>query len=147
MQATKATIGYLATFQTGDTSSPVNYTQMAELKNIKPNLVTVPVINATHLQSPNATEEKLPGLILPGTIDISGNHIGDTSQLSILALSQTRTVFPFKITAPINKGTQVYTIAGNGFFSKYDVGQLEPNVLAEFSATIEITGTLTETVV
>ena len=147
MPTTKATIGYLATFSTGNSASPVVYTQMAELKSVKPNLATIPVINATHLQSPNATEEKLPGLILPGTIDISGNHIGDASQLNILALAQARTVFPFKITAPINSGTQVYTIAGSGFIAKYDVGQLEPSVLQEFSATIELTGTITETVV
>src|SRR6266851_1901871 len=118
MPATKATIGYLATFSIGDTSSPISYTEMAELKHIKPNLTTVPVINATHLKSPNATEEKLPGLILPGTVDISGNFIGDASQLQILALSKTRTVFPFKITAPINKGAQTYTLTGSGFISK-----------------------------
>jgi hypothetical protein len=147
MPKTKATIGYLATFFTGDASSPTTYTAMAEVKTIKPNLATIPVINATHLQSPNATEEKLPGLILPGTIDVSGNFIGDTTQLNILALATARTVFPFKITAPINSGTQVYTCVGFGFISKYDNGPLEPSVLNSFTLTIEIAGSITETVV
>src|SRR6266702_3718030 len=114
MPATKATIGYLATFSVGNSASPIVYTQMAEVKSIKPNLATIPVIDATHLQSPNATQEKLPGLIAPGTVDISGNFIGDTSQLSILGLAESRAVFPFKITAPVNKGTQTYTLTGSG---------------------------------
>jgi hypothetical protein len=147
MPATKATIGYLATFSVGDSASPIGYTPMAEVKSIKPNLATVPVINATHLQSPNATEEKLPGLIMPGTVDITGNFIGDTSQLNILTLAKARTVFPYKITAPINKGTQVYTQTGSGFISKYDNGPLEASVLNAFTMTIEIAGDITETVV
>jgi hypothetical protein len=146
MAKTKATIGYLSTFSVGDSSSPIGYTQMAEIKNIKPNLTTTPVINATHLQSPNSTEEKLPGLILPGTVDIGGNFIGDTSQLQILTLSKSRAVFPFKITAPVNNGTQTYTLTGNGFISKYDVGPFEPSVLNAFAMTMEIAGDITEAV-
>src|SRR5260370_38395691 len=147
MPPTKASIGYLATFSVGSNASPVVFTEMAEVKTIKPNLATIPVINATHLQSPNATEEKLPGLIMPGTIELSGNFIGDTSQLNILSLAESRSVFPFKITAPINKGTQVYTLTGSGFVSKYDNGPLEPSTLNAFTMTMEIAGELTETVV
>jgi hypothetical protein len=146
MPATKATIGYLATFWVGDASSPIAYTQMAELKSIKPNIATIPVIDATHLQSPNATQEKLPGLIAPGTVDITGNFVGDTSQLSILTMAESRSVFPFKITAPINKGTQVYTVAGSGFISKYDVGPFEASVLSAFTMSMEIAGSVTESV-
>jgi hypothetical protein len=146
MPTTKATIGYLATFSTGS-GSPTSYTQMAEVKSIKPSIATIPAIDATHLLSPNATEEKLPGLIKPGTVEISGNFIGDSSQLNILALAESRDVFPFKITAPINSGTQVYTCTGTGFVSKYENGPLEPSKLNEFSLSMEITGTVTETVV
>lgn len=147
MPPTKATIGYLGTFSIGDTSSPIAYTQMAEVKSIKPNLATVPVINATHLLSPNATEEKLPGLVMPGTLDIGGNFIGDATQLQILTLAKARTVFPFQVTAKVNKGTQVYTFAASGFVSKYDTGPIEPSALNAFSLTIEIAGDFTETVV
>ena len=147
MPPTKANIGYLSTFSVGSQTSPVTYTQMAEIKSIKPNIATIPVVDATHLQSPNATEEKLPGLISPGTIDVSGNFIGDASQLTILTLAQGRTVFPFKITAPMNKGTQVYTLTGVGFISKYEVGPFEPSTLAEFALSMEIAGAVVETVV
>lgn len=144
--ATRSTIGYLSTFAIGDTSSPVGYTQMAECKSIKPNLITVPVIDATHLLSPNATEEKLPGLIKPGTIDISGNFIGDATQLQIATLAQNRTVFPFQTTSPVDKGAKVFTIQAQGFISKYDPGPFEPSKLIEFALSIEIAGAFTQTV-
>jgi len=142
----EATIGYLATFSTGDTSSPVTYTEMLEIKSITPNLLTVPAIDATHLKSPNATEEKLPGLIKPGTVDITGNFIGDTTQLDILTLAKARTVFPFKITAPVNSGTETYTCTAEGFISKYALSALEPSKVSEFSMSLEISGSITEAV-
>jgi len=147
MPATKANIGYLSTFSVGSPASPIVYSQMAEIKSIKSSIASIPVVDATHLQSPNATEEKLPGLISPGTVDITGNFTGDASQLTILTLAQGRTVFPFKITAPVNKGTQLYTLTGVGFISKYDVGPFEPSTLGEFTLSMEIAGAVTETVV
>jgi hypothetical protein len=108
----KANTGYKATFSVGDSASPTDYTQMAELASIKPSNFSIPAIDTTHLQSPNATEEMIPGLIKPGTIALSGNFTGDTSQLNISQLAQTQSVFPWKITSPINKGTQVYTAIG-----------------------------------
>lgn len=146
MPATKASIGYGAIFYTGNSASPTTYTAMAEVKSIKPAIATIPAIDATHLLSPNATEEKLPGLIKPGTFEVSGNFIGDTSQLNILTLAEARTVFPFKMTAPIDSDTQVYTCTGTAFVSKYENGPFEPSKLAEFALTLEITGTVTEAV-
>lgn len=144
--ATQAVIGYESTFSTGDDSSPVGYTQMLEIKSIKPNVATIPAIDATHLLSPNATEEKLPGLIKPGTVDITGNFIGDTTQLNILALAEARTVFPYKITAPVQNGTKVYTQTGTGFISKYDLGPFEPSKVIDVAFSFEITGTIDEEV-
>jgi hypothetical protein len=146
MPATQAVIGYESIFYVGDSSSPIGYTALAEVKSIKPALMTVPAIDATHLLSPNATEEKLPGLIKPGTNEMMGNFIGDASQLNIATLAKARTVFPWKITSPIQSGTKTYTATGNGFFSKYETGPFEPSKLVEFAATIEITGEFIETV-
>jgi hypothetical protein len=146
MPATRAVIGYLATFSIGSNASPVVYTPTLEIKSITPNLATIPVIDATNLQSPNATEEKLPGLIKPGTVDIVGSFIGDTTQLAILPLAEARTVFPFKITAPVNSGTQTYTLTGTGFISKYDHDAIEPSKIQDFKMSMEITGTITEAV-
>jgi Lambda phage tail tube protein, TTP len=146
MPATKATIGYESTFSVGS-GSPITYVQMAEVKSIKPSIATIPAIDATHLLSPNATEEKLPGLIKPGTIEIMGNFTGDASQLDILTLAEARTVFPFKVTGPVDSGTEVYTLTGAGFISKYDNGPFEPSKLIEFAMTMEITGTVAEAAV
>jgi len=103
MPQSKANTGYKATFGIGDSASPIDYTVMAELASIKPSNFSIPAIDTTHLQSPNATEEMIPGLIKPGTIALSGNFTGDTSQLNISQLAQTQSVFPWKITSPINK--------------------------------------------
>ena len=143
----KANTGYKATFGIGNNASPIGFTIMAELASIKPSNFSIPAIDTTHLQSPNATEEMIPGLIKPGTIALSGNFTGDTSQLNISQLAQTQSVFPWKITSPINKGTQVYTAIGFGFIAKYETGPFEPNKKIDFAADIQITGNITETVV
>ncbi len=143
MAATKAGIGYGTIFS-------INGTPVLECKTVKTSLFTVPSIDATHLLSPNRTEEKLPGIIKPGTAELSGNFIGDASQLQILTLAIATppdNVFDFSIAAPINSGTQTYTVSGTGFFGKYDTGPFEVSKLIEFAATMEITGTITETVV
>jgi hypothetical protein len=139
MAATKANIGYGAIFS-------IDGVPVAECKTVKTSLFTVPSIDATHLLSPDSTEEKIPGILKPGTAELGGNFIGDASQLNIQTLARAFTVFPFTITAPINSRTQTYTVSGNGFISKYDTGPFEISKLIEFMATIEITGTITETV-
>ncbi len=140
MAATQATIGYGTIFS-------INGTPMLEVKTIKTALFTVPSIDATHLLSPDATEEKLPGIIKPGTAEIGGNFIGDATQLAIQTLARARTRFDFSIASPINSGTQTYTVSGQGFVGKYDTGPFEVSKLIEFAMTLELTGTITETVV
>jgi hypothetical protein len=147
MPQSKANTGYKATFGIGDSASPIDYTIMAELASIKPSNFSIPAIDTTHLQSPNATEEMIPGLLKPGTIALSGNFTGDASQLEISTLAQSQTVFPWQIISPINKGTQIYTASGFGFISKYEAGPFEPNKKIDFAADIQITGNITETVV
>src|ERR1700679_3262610 len=95
----KANTGYKATFGIGDSASPIDYTPMAELASIKPSNFTIPAIDTTHLQSPNATEEMIPGLIKPGAIAITGNFTGDSSQLNIGQLAQSQAIFPWKVTS------------------------------------------------
>jgi hypothetical protein len=140
MSTTQAAIGYLATLSIGDSSSPIGYTAVAELKTIKPNIATVPVIDATHLLSPSATEEMLPGLNKPGTLDFTGNFTGDATQLSILSNTTSRTVFPFKVTWKTAAGVKTATLLGQGFFTKFEIGSIEPSKLVEFDAAMQITG-------
>jgi len=144
--ASKATTGYQSQLLIGTVASPLSYNAMSELKSFKPNLLSVPDVPITHLLSPSNTEEMIPAMIKPGTIEIGGNFIGDTSQLSITALAQGPTVFAFKCTAPMQSGTKTYTLTGTGFFSKYDTGPFEINKGIEFAASIQMTGTYTEVV-
>jgi hypothetical protein len=143
---TQANIGYLSTFAIGDDNSPIAFNDVAEVKSIKPNIATIPVVDATHLKSPNATQEKIPGIIAPGTVDISGNFIGDSSQLQFLALAKARKIFNFKITALVQSGTHTYTLTGRGFISKYENGPFEVSTLNAFAATLEIAGFVDEVV-
>src|SRR5690242_20318372 len=115
MAASRAVTGNTAKFYIGDFASPPNYTAVLEVKSFKPNLLTVPEVPTTHLLSPNATEEFIPGLIKPGTAQLSGNLIGDATQLQFLALAQAQTVFPWKASGPIDKGSKTYTVSGTGY--------------------------------
>lgn len=141
MSATKATIGYLGTFNLGSPLAPV-----LEIKHIAINGLTIPAIDATHLLSPNATKEKLPGIIDPKDIEITGNFVGDATQLAFLTNAQARTVFAWSVTAKVNSNTQTYTLSGTGFVADYGHGAIEVDKVHEFTAKIEITGTLTEAV-
>jgi hypothetical protein len=146
MSASRANTGYKATIAIS-VASPIDYVPFAEIASIKPSNYSISVIDVTHLQSPSATEESIPGLIKPGNVSLTGNFIGDSTQLSITPIAQAQTVFFWEITSPINKGTQTYTAQGTGFFTKYETGPFEPNKKIDFAADFQITGVFSETVV
>ena len=145
--ASKANTGYLATLSLGVYTSGVagSYNPVSELKSFKANLNTVPEVNVSTLLSPGNTEEFFPGMIKPGTIDMSGNLIGDASQLAITTAAQAQTIFPFKIIASI-QGTKTYTLTGAGYWAEYSPGPWENNKPVEFTAKIQMTGSYTEVV-
>lgn len=142
MSATQAVIGYSSKFYTGVAGSPITYTAVAEVNQIDLQDYTVSEIDATHLTSPSATEEVIPGLVKTGSIDIMGNYIGDTTQQAVDTLAAARTVFPFKLTTPAS-GSTTLTVTGTGFFTKMQKGPIEPNKKTEFKATLKVTGVLT----
>lgn len=142
----KAVLGYGATFSTGVTTGGTTaYTAVAEIATINFNGFTVPEVDVTHLQSPNSTNESIPGLLKPGTVDLTGNYTGDASQQTITTLGQARTVFPFQITTTLGDGS-TYTLTGNGFVSKLAKGPFESDKKVDFSASIQCSGSFTETV-
>ena len=77
---------------------------------------------------------------------MGGNFIGDSTQLSFLQLAEAQDIFTWKITGSIQQGAKTYTATGTGFVTKYDNGPWENNKAVEYSATIQITGTITESV-
>ncbi|MBZ5621460.1 MAG: hypothetical protein LAQ69_22450 [Acidobacteriia bacterium] len=149
--ASKSTTGYLGTFEIGDAASPPNWALVSELKSFKGNYFSTPAVNVSHLCSPNATEEERPGLMKPGTVDFSGNFIGDTAQLNLLQYAQNNAdqnppTYPFRAKMPVQNGTKTYTCTGIGFVSKYEVGPTELNKPIEFAGALQITGIVSEAV-
>jgi len=142
----QATTGYLATISLGTQASPDSYTALVEVRTIKTNDITVPDVNVTHLQSPSATEEMIPGLIKPGTIEVTGNFIGDTTQLNPVTLAQNQTIVWWKVIAPVQSGTKTYTATGSGFINKAEFGPFENNKADDFSFGLQITGVATRSV-
>jgi hypothetical protein len=142
--ASQANAGYLAIFQIGDASSPTGWTSVAEIKSFTADVISMPEVPTSHLLSPNNTEEFVPGMIKPGKTSFSGNFIGDSTQLSIGSTAQLQTIFPFRIVAPVQRGTKTYTMTTNGFFSSYKVGPFENNKAIEFMAEIQMTGAFHE---
>src|SRR6267154_2277697 len=113
MAASKARLGYGSKFYTGDTASPIGYTLLSEIAIINFADYTVAEVDVTHLLSPNTSEESIPGLLKPGTIERTGNYSGDASQQNTDALAVAQTVFPWKITAPAS-GALVLTFSHPG---------------------------------
>ena len=144
--ASQANAGYLAQFLLGDTSSPVVYTAIAEIKTFNPDLISMPEIDTTHLLSPANTQEFVPGMIHPGKVPFGGNWIGDSSQLEITTLAQAQTIFPFKIIAPVQRNTKTCTVVTQGFITALKLGPFENNKAIEFTAEIQMTGAYTMTV-
>jgi len=153
MAKSRATLGYLATLEIARynySDSPPSlgsYLKLLEVKSIAPSDFTVPVVIVTHLESPNATEEKTPGLIMPGTLDVSGNFIGDESQLLLPELAQGREVVSYRLTAKVDKGTKTYTQTADGFVGDFAGGPFEPSKTSEFKMKMEVAGNITYEVV
>jgi len=144
--ASQANTGYLATFQIGTTGGSPVYSPIVEIKSFSADLISMPEVENTHLLSPANTEEFVPGMIKPGKVQFTGNLLGDSTQLNISTLAQAQTIFPFKIVAPVQRGTKTYTLTGSGFISAHKIGPFEKNKAIEFQGEIQMTGAYTETV-
>jgi len=137
MSATQASLGYGSKFWLGSPLAAV-----LEINSITLADYTVAEVDATHLQSPNATEEVIPGLVKTGTIELAGNYLGETTQQSLDTLGQGRTTFAWKITAPAS-GVTTLTANGSGFITKMEKGPFEANKKSDLKVTIKITGPIT----
>jgi hypothetical protein len=141
--ASKAQLGYGATFNIGS-GSPVTYSPMIEISSISFADYTIAEIDVTTLTSPNTTEEAIPGMIKLGNIEMTGNFIGDATQMNVDTLAIARTVFAWQITAPMTIGT--FSVQGHGFITKKEIGPMEPNKKVDFKVSVRATGTLTYTI-
>jgi hypothetical protein len=145
MSASLASLGYGATFSTGTNITTPVYTAVAELATVSFAGFTVPEVDVTHLLSPNATNESIPGLLKPGTVDLTGNFTSSTTQATLTTLGQARTIFPWEILTVLSDGS-TYTLTGKGFVSKLSKGPFDATKKIDFACTIQVSGTFTETV-
>lgn len=136
---------YLATFYIGTVASPDSYNTILEIKSFNPDFGTVPKVPTTHLLSPSATEEFSPGLIEPGTVEVTANLIFDSTQQGLTPLMQGQVLFTWKIVAPVQRKTKTYTATGTGFLNKYKPGPFEANKAIDLMFGFQITGVYTET--
>jgi hypothetical protein len=138
MARSQANVGYKTTFEIGDNASPITWTLISEVKSIKGFEMTTPVVDVSHLQSPNFTQEKRPGMIQPGTVELTGNFTYDSSQSMILGLQRSGDLVPFRIQSPVQNMAKTYQLTGRGFISKYTPGTFETTKVNEFTITMEV---------
>lgn len=141
----QAVIGYGSAFSIGNAlTSPITYTQVAEVTDIDWAGITIGKEDVTNLGSPNAYREYKPTLVDPGTISIDGNWLDDVTQSNMYNLASTRQPFPFMVQNYVQNDTHIYTVTGQGFFEKITpLGKITTDKTIKFSAQIQITGVIT----
>lgn len=140
----KALLGYGGAFFLGS-GSPVTYTQISELSSINFPEFDVAFIDVTNLGSPDTTEESIPGMKTPGVMEMTGNFVGDDSQMTVDTIMSARTIFPFMVTLPVSGG-KTCTATGFGYFTKKGIGPVEPNKKVDFKVSVKVAGAVVWTV-
>jgi hypothetical protein len=132
MSVTEAQWGYGATLTR-------DVTAIAEVKSIGVLGRTRTMIPATHLLSPDEYEEVVPGLKRAGALVITGNFIpGDTGgQAGLESDFEDGTLQSFTLAYPDDMGT---TFEFDAYVSALEVGEVTPEGLIGFSATMTIQG-------
>ena len=125
-------IGYGTTF-TWD-GDPVG-----ELTRISPVSITIAKQDSTNLAPANAFKTILPGLLDPGDVDLEGFFTpGDTGQAGMLADMLSRTEKEFIITFPSAISSSTWT--GDAYVTSFVAGDVTPEGIIPWTATISITG-------
>jgi len=111
---------------------------IGELTRIGAVSLAVGKIDATTLGTANYYKEYIPGLIDPGDLVIEGLFDpDDTGQALLLTDLHTRATQTWLITFP--SGVSSATFTADGFLSAFEAGEVTPEGLVTFSATIVVT--------
>lgn len=140
MTATLAITGYGTLFQTGDTSSPIVYTTLAEVNKLTPPPLTRDIIDAGHESAPDEWREILTGLKTAGEVSLDCNFIKTTYNTLFAELGST-VIKPRRIVYP--GGTH---LDFDAFLTELDVG-LDIGGLMIATAKFRASGTPSLTVV
>lgn len=145
MSETNAALGYGAVLSISDNVSPRVFVEVGELTDFDFNGFSVDQIDATHLQSPDATTESIPGLKKPGTITLTGNFTGETGQMKLNTYLGGRVRFAWKIEHTLGDGS-AYLASGLGYVAKGHKGPFDAQKKVDFNFDIQATGAVVETV-
>jgi len=112
---------------------------VGQLTRIGPVNLTISKQDSTNLAPASATKTILPGLIDPGDVEIEGWFTpSDTGQAGMRADMLTRTVKQFIITFPTDISSSTWT--GNAYVTALSAGDVTPEGIIPFIATLSVTG-------
>lgn len=140
--ASQATDGAGSTLEVGDGASPEIFTAIAEITTITPGAMSTESIETTHLLSPNAHKEKIPGLRDTGAFGLDGNWLPEDDTQSntaspggLVYLARTRAVRNFRIVLG-NSGSPSIAWPFRGFVDNFQPGPLSIGAKKAFKASI-----------
>ena len=116
-------------------------TEVKETTKVDVDIGTVDDVDTTNNNSPDATEESVPGIIRTGTVDIEGNFVPtDPGQAALITALQARTQnLPIVVTCA-DSGLATWT--GQARVKSFK--QTNPVTgKAQFSSSLKVTGKLT----
>lgn len=141
---TDASIGYGAMVEVETLTSPGEYVEIGEVRNITAPSATLDLIDATHMQSPDGRREFVPGLIDGGECSFEMNYIPgsvtDQLLLGILALAPADRARSVRLTYP-NTVTDVFI----GVLQTYEVTVPTGELMAA-NVSFKVSGAVTRTV-
>jgi hypothetical protein len=98
---TDARIGYGTTFALGGLLLTDPFVKIAEVYNVTPPSETIDTIDASHMESPDAVREFIPGMVDPGECSYEMNFVpGSPSETAIIAARRLRQAVFSRITFP-----------------------------------------------
>lgn len=84
MPATSAQLGFGLLIKMLTSTGPDVYTTLGQMRDIKPSGSSVDMVDATHNESPDATEEVIPGLIKTGDTSFTIHYDPTSSTMAII---------------------------------------------------------------
>ena len=109
MAETAAMIGHGSRFEVS-TDDGATWDEIAEVYDLTPPSDQIDVVDATHMQSPNATREFILGLNDPGECTMEMNFVpGSTADMALQAIKAARERIRARITFP---NLQRWTFSG-----------------------------------
>ena len=141
MSLSVAYVGRGCKFSVQTSVSPSTYTEIGQISKWDMSGVKSSLAEITNLDSPSAFIERIPTVIDPGEITITGIlNPANTSISNLLTLCQAQTLSVFDML--LSDG--VTNIRFSGYVTEYaPVSSVEPTKALTFSAKITITGPVT----